>query len=94
MGKGWGCMVCIVKRTNYHLGRRLHSLADRILVSTRILLIRTPPARSRFSLVEIARLGGPGLTLIASELKPTVIAWNLSLYDAQFAILLHIKISS
>ena len=72
---GWesfgGWMGCIVKRTNYHLGKRLHSLADRYLVSTRILLIRTSPPRSRFSLVEIARLGGPELTLIASELKPT-----------------------
>ena len=71
MGKGWGWMGCIVKRTNYHLGRRLHSLADCIFVSTRIRLSRTPPARSRLSLVEIARLCGPGLTLIASELKPT-----------------------
>ena len=40
MGKGWGWMGCIVKRTNYHLGRRPHSLADRIIVSTRAQMSR------------------------------------------------------
>jgi len=71
MGKGWGWMVCIVKRTNYHLGKRLHSLAECTFVFTRIRPIRIPPARTGLSLVEVALLGGPGLTLIASELKPT-----------------------
>ena len=54
---------------HYHLGNRLHSLVGCIFVSTRI---RLNPTRSKLSLVGIARLGGLGLTLIASELKLTV----------------------
>ena len=34
MGKGWWGMGAIVKPTNYHVGRRLHSPADRIIAST------------------------------------------------------------
>ena len=39
-GLGGGGMGGIVKPTNYHLGRRLHSLADRIIVSTRAQMSR------------------------------------------------------
>ena len=35
LGKGWWWMGCIVKRSNCHQGRRFHSIADCILVSTR-----------------------------------------------------------
>ena len=60
MGKGWGWMVCIVKRTNYHLGRRLHSLADRIIVSTRAQMSRLT-VKSESTAFHVAN-AGPGIT--------------------------------